>query len=241
MALPKLSTVVYDLELPLSKKKIQFRPFLVKEQKALLMAMESDDKQAIQSNIKNILKNCTLTSGINVDKLPVVDIEYYFLNLRARSVGEVVENKYRCDHVVDEKNCGNIMQTSVNLLDLKVEGLVEGNDIIQLTPQISMKLKYPEFSVVERVSNITEASQIAFEMVVDSIEYIYDGEQFYHAHEVDRKELMEFVESLDTRQFSMIEEFFNSIPKIKKKIELKCSKCGHDHSFEVEGLESFFG
>jgi len=241
MPLPKIDTPIYDLELPLSKKKIRFRPFLVKEQKNLLMAMESGDRESIEQNVKQVLNNCTVTEGIDIDKLPVIDIEYYFLQLRARSVGEVVENKYRCDNMVDEKPCGNIMETSLNLLDIKVEGVVEGNDVIELTDTISIKLKYPEFSILNKLSKLTSVSDIAFEMIADSVEYIYDGEQFYYAKEVEKKEIVEFIETLNQQQFGKIEDFFANLPKIEKKIEMKCSRCGFEHNLDVEGLESFFG
>jgi hypothetical protein len=241
MALPKIDTPIYDLELPLSKKKIRFRPFLVKEQKNLLMAMESGDRESIEQNVKQVLNNCTVTEGIDIEKLPVIDIEYYFLQLRARSVGEIVENKYRCDSMVDEKPCGNIMETSLNLLDIKVEGIVEGKDVIELTDTISIKLKYPEFSILNKLSKLTNVSDIAFEMIAESVEYIYDGEQFYYAKEVEKKELVEFIETLNQQQFSKIEDFFANLPRIEKKIEMKCSRCGFEHNLDVEGLESFFG
>jgi hypothetical protein len=241
MPLPKIDTPIYDLELPLSKKKIRFRPFLVKEQKNLLMAMESGERESIEQNIKQVLNNCTVTEGIDIEKLPVIDIEYYFLQLRARSIGEVVENKYRCDNMVDEKPCGNIMETSLNLLDIKVEGVVEGKDVIELTDTISIKLKYPEFSVLNKLSKLTNVSDIAFEMIAESVEYIYDGEQFHYAKEVEKKELVEFIETLNQQQFSKIEDFFANLPKIEKKIEMKCSRCGFEHNLDVEGLESFFG
>jgi hypothetical protein len=241
MALPKIDTPIYDLELPLSKKKIRFRPFLVKEQKNLLMAMESGERESIEQNVKQVLNNCTVTEGIDIEKLPVIDIEYYFLQLRARSVGEVVENKYRCDNMVEEKPCGNIMETSLNLLEIKVGNIVEGNDVIELTDTISIKLKYPEFSVLNKLSKLTNVSDIAFEMIAESVEYIYDGEQFYYAKEVESKEIVEFIESLNNQQFSKIEDFFANLPKIEKKIEMKCSRCGFEHTLDVEGLESFFG
>lgn len=241
MALPKIDTPIYDLELPLSKKKIRFRPFLVKEQKNLLMAMESEDRESIEQNVKQVLNNCTVTEGIDIEKLPVIDIEYYFLQLRARSVGEVVENKYRCDNQVDGSPCGNLMETSLNLLDIKIEDVKENNDVIQLTDTISIKLKYPEFSVINKLSKLTNVSDIAFEMIADSVEYIYDGEQFYYAKETTTEELVKFIENLNQQQFAKIEDFFANLPKLEKKIEMKCSRCGFEHKLDVEGLESFFG
>jgi hypothetical protein len=241
MALPKIDVPVYELDLPLSKKHIRFRPFLVKEQKNLLMAMESGDKQSIEQNVKQVLNNCTVTEGVDIEKLPVLDVEFYFLNLRARSVGEVVENKYRCDNKVDDKVCGNIMETSLNLLDIKVENYVEGKDIIQLTDEVSIKLKYPEFSILSKLSKLESVSDVAFKMIAESVEYIYDGEQFYYAKETTTEELIEFIENLNQAQFAKIEDFFANLPKIEKKIEMKCSRCGFEHKLDVEGLESFFG
>ena len=241
MALPKIDTPTYNLTLPLSKKNITFRPFLVKEQKNLLMAMESDEKESIEHNVRQVLMNCTLTKGIDIEKLPVIDIEFYFLNLRAKSVGEVVENKYKCNNQVNDKICGNIMESSLNILDLQVTNIKEDADLIQLTDKISIKLKYPEFSVIKRISKLTNSTEIAFEMIADSVDYIYDGEQMYYASETPRKELVEFIESLNQQQFSKMEDFFSNLPKLEKKIEIKCSRCGHEHKLDVEGLESFFG
>lgn len=240
MALPKIDTPIYELMLPLSKINIRFRPFLVKEQKNLLMAMESSDKDSIEKNIKQVLHNCTLTENVDIEKLPVVDVEFYFLNLRARSVGEIVENKYRCDNEVEGKTCGNIMETSLNLLDLKVTNIKE-NDVVQLDDRISIKLNYPEFSVLNKLSKLENVADIAFELIADSIDYIYDGEQMYYARESTSKELVEFVESLNQKQFAKIEDFFSNLPVIEKKIEMRCTRCGFQHKLDVEGLESFFG
>jgi hypothetical protein len=241
MALPKIDTPIYELDLPLSKKHVRFRPFLVKEQKNLLMAMESGDSKSIEQNVKQVLNNCTVTENIDIEKLPVLDVEFYFLNLRARSVGEIVENKYRCDNQVDGSACGNIMETSLNLLDIKIEGVKENNDVIQLTDTISIKLKYPEFSVINKLSKLSDVSDIAFEMIAQSVEYIFDGEQFYYAKETTTEELVEFIEGLNQQQFAKIEDFFANLPKLEKKIEMKCSRCGFEHKLDVEGLESFFG
>jgi T4 bacteriophage base plate protein len=241
MALPKIDAPTYELELPLSKKKIQFRPFLVKEQKNLMMAMESDDKETIERNIRQVLNNCTITENIDIDKLPVIDIEYYFINLRARSVGEIVENKYVCTNEVNDKQCGNRMETSFNLLDIKVEFSENNKEIIQITDKISIKMKYPEFSLVQKLKNKESAVDVAFEVMMDSVEWIFDGEQYYHAYETSREELLQFIESLNQEQFSKMEQFFENLPRMNKKIEIKCSSCGFHHSINMEGLESFFG
>jgi len=240
MALPRLDVPTYEVELPLSKKKVKFRPFLVKEQKNLLMAMESKESSTIHECIKDILYNCTLTEGIDVEKLPIIDIEYYFIHLRAKSVGEVVESRYRCNNEVDGKACNNIMEKEVNLLDIKVK-TNENNPEIQLSDKIVIKMKYPEFGVVKDSFKYENLNDITFNMIAESIEYIYDGQQFYYDHEAQPGEMLEFVESMNQQQFSKVEEFFNNLPQLKETIELDCSKCGFHHIIDVEGLESFFG
>lgn len=240
MALPKIDTPIYDLELPISKKKIKYRPFLVKEQKNLLMAMESNDNDSIQTNIKSVLQNCTITKKIDVDTLPLIDIEYYFLQLRARSVGEIVSNRYRCNNTVGEKECGNIMETDINLLEIKVEGHTN-DEPIKLTDKISVKLKYPEFSVVKKISSKESMTDASFDMIANAIEYIFDGDQIYYAKESTHEELLEFLESLNQNQFSKLEEFFDNLPKLSKTVNLKCSRCGFEHTIKAEGLEDFFG
>jgi hypothetical protein len=240
MALPKIDTPVYDLELPLSKKKIRFRPFLVKEQRNLLMAMESDDKETIERNIRQVLHNCTLTEGLDIDRLPIIDVEFYFLNLRARSIGEIVQSRYRCENIVEEKTCGNLMTAELNILEIQPDMTNVVNDIIQINNAISVKLKYPEFSVLERANKFESITDMAFDMIAESVEYIFDGEQYYYAAETEPDEIIEFIESLSQEQFSKIENFFNNLPKLNKKIEMDCKKCKFHHTIEVEGLDSFF-
>jgi len=241
MALPKIDVPVYQIDLPLSKKHINFRPFLVKEQKNLLMAMESSDSETIEQNIKQILTNCTISENIDIDSLPIIDIEYYFLQLRARSVGEIIENKYKCNNVVEDKECGNLMDVKLNIFDVKVDMKEDLKDVIQLTDKISVKLNYPKFSAIKRASKFENSADMAFDMIASSIEYVYDGEQFYYAKETDPGEMIDFIESLNTEQFSKLEEFFANLPKMKQTVAMKCKKCGFGHSIDVEGLESFFG
>jgi hypothetical protein len=241
MALPKLDVPTYEIELPVSKKKIKFRPFLVKEQRNLLMAMESNESNSIQSAVKDILYNCTLTEDIDIEKLPIIDVEFYFINLRAKSVGEIVESKYRCNNTVNGNECGNIMEHSLDLQKIKVQMNDEISSEIQITPKIVVKLKYPEFGIVKNSMEFTDINDITFNMIARSIEYIYDGEQFYYASETQPQELVEFIESMNQEQFAKIESFFNNLPKLKETVDITCSKCGFHHKIDVEGLESFFG
>jgi hypothetical protein len=244
MALPKIDVPTYEIELPLSKKKIKYRPFLVKEQRNLLMAMEDNDSANVHSAIRDILYNCTLTENIDIDKLPIIDVEYYFIHLRAKSVGEIVESKYRCNNMVtDDKGtheCRNIMESTLNLLDVKVEKNENISDEIKLTGNLVIKMKYPEFNVIKSSMQFDDDTKLTFNMLAQSIEYIYDGDQFYYANETPIEEMVEFVETMPPEQFTKIEDFFNNLPKLKEKIEMTCKKCSYHHVIEVEGLESFF-
>lgn len=240
MALPKIDVPTYEIELPVSKKKIRYRPFLVKEQRNLLMAMESNESGSVHDAIRDILYNCTLTEDIDIEKLPIIDIEFYFINLRAKSVGEVIESKYRCNNIVNDKECNNVMEHNINLLEIKVKMDETISPDIQLTEKLSIRMKYPEFGIIKDSVNIVNETELTFNMLARSIEHIYDGDQFYYAKETPIEELVEFVENLNQAQFEKIEKFFNNLPKMSEKIEMTCSKCGFHHSFQVEGLESFF-
>jgi hypothetical protein len=241
MALPKIDIPTYEIELPVSKTKIKYRPFLVKEQRNLLMAMESSDSNSVHSAVRDILYNCTLTESIDIESLPIVDVEYYFINLRAKSVGEVVDSKYRCNNIVNDKECNNLMDSEMNILNIKVEIDETNSPEIQLNDKLLVKMRYPQFGLVKDSMNIESETDITFNMIAQSIEYIYDGEQFYYGHETPVEELIQFVENMNQQQFEKLEMFFNKLPKMKQKVEMTCSKCNFHHVIDVEGLESFFG
>ena len=132
------------------------------------------------------------------------------------------------------------MEHTLNLLEIKVEGVKKDNDVIELTDKISVKMRYPKFSILKNIKDMQKMTDIAMQMIAESIEYIYDGKQFYYSNEVSVNELVEFVESLSQKQFEKIENFFRELPKLERKIEMTCSKCGFVHKFNLEGLENFF-
>ena len=245
--LPKIDTPLYELELPLLKRKVQFRPFLVKEEKILLMAMESEDENSVVLGIKQIMRNCLLTD-IDIEDLPILDFEYLFLNLRARSVGEIIDLQYKCNNDIpgseDDKThkCGNLINLSFNALEVKPE-VNEINGKIQLTPKLGVVLKYPTFRAIETMSSVKDLNPAEFvsQTVISSIDYIYDEENLYYAKDTPKEELMDFVDSLTKEQFGMIQKFFEKIPKLTKKIDFKCNKCNYEENIEIEGIQSFFG
>jgi hypothetical protein len=236
--LPKIEAPTYTITLPVSKTKLTFRPFLVKEQKILLMAMESQDEETAQTNVRQVLQNCTV-SEVDIDSLPMVDVEYYFLNLRAKSIGEIVETKYKCENTVDDKVCNNTLDVKFNALDVDIT-IPENDEVIKLTDHIGVKMRYPNFSVIEKMKNTDSLTDVAFELTRECIEYVYDDDAFYYSHETPKQELNDFLESLTKEQFEKIESFVDNLPSIQKTIDVKCSKCGFDHKIVLKDLNSFF-
>lgn len=240
MTLPKITAPIYELTLPTEKKKVKFRPFTVREQKILLLALENDDTSFTSDNIKEVVKGCLLTN-INVDNIPVIDLEFLFLNLRARSVGEIVELKYRCQNIIEEeKVCDNLMNIELDLLSVKIEE-PEVKDTIDLTPTIGVKLRYPNYSTIDKIKSSEDIVDLTFDFVISCLEFIYDKENIYRAEDYKKEELYEFLESLTIDQFKKIEEFFGTIPKLRKTLEVTCKKCSYEHKIVIEGLENFFG
>jgi hypothetical protein len=237
--LPKVDVPIYDLKLLSLDKKIRFRPFTVKEEKLFLMASESQDAEAVLNTIKQVVNNCIL-SDLNVDSLPVFDLEYLFLNLRARSISEVVTLKYRCNNDIEDKKCNNVVQFDLNLLEIKPTKEKEHSNKIEITDKLGIVMKYPNFEMIEKYKDAKDASVIV-NMIIDCVDYIYDEENMYYSKDTSREELEEFVDSLQTKELEKLKLFFETMPKVKKKLQFKCNKCNHEEDIDVEGIQSFFG
>lgn len=244
MALPKIDVPIYNLTLPSTGKEINFRPFLVKEEKMFLMASESEDKDAIMNTTKQVLRNCILNEDVDIESLPVFDIEFIFFNLRARSVGEIVDLKYKCNNTVDDKVCGNVEEFKINLLEIKPTFDPKHEKNIKLNDKVGIVLKYPDYksfnTLAGQMSDQTTNSQRIFELITDCIDYIYDKDEMYYAKDTPKKELVEFLESLNKNQFAMIENFFETMPKLKHTLHFKCKKCKHEEDMVIEGIDNFF-
>lgn len=241
--LPKIDVPIYDLKLVSVNKKIRFRPFTVKEEKLLLMAAEAQDAESALNTIKQVCNNCVL-DDIKIDSLPIFDLEYLFLNLRGRSISEIVSLKYKCNNKVkdeggEEKNCGNVVQFDLNILDIKPEVNKEHNDKIEITDKLGIVMKYPNFKIIEKYKDVESASSIV-SLIIDCIDYIYDEQEMYYAKDTPRNELEEFVDSLQTKDLEKLKLFFDSMPKMKKQLDFKCNKCGHEEKIDVEGIHNFF-
>lgn len=239
MALPRIDVPTYDITLPISKQAIRFRPFLVKEQKILLMANEASDRDTIIRAIKQVLQNCTI-SKIEIDKFPILDIEYYFLHLRARSIGEVIELKYKCENVVNGEICGSNLDVQFNLLDVQLENIENFSDVVMINSDIGIKFKYPDFSLYSSIKEDIDLSELFLDIIINSIDYIFEGDTINYAHETSKEELNDFLDALTQEQFQKIEEYFKNLPVLKKEVKTNCKKCGYEHEIKVENIESFF-
>ncbi len=239
MPLPKINTPTYELTLPSNNKKIKYRPFLVREEKILIMALETENSEDISNAVVDILSECILTKGVDVTKLATFDIEYLFLNVRSKSVGETVEVNIVCPD--DNKTS---VQMEINLDSIKVQKTRGHKNIIKLDDQYSLKLKYP--SLDEFIGNnfdTNESNMVdkSLNMISSCIEMVYDEEESWDASDSTKEELEEFVEQLNSKQFKAIEKFFETMPKLSHKVKVTNPNTKVENELVLEGLQSFFG
>ena len=239
MALPVQNTPVYTLTIPSTKQEVKFRPFLVKEEKALLVAQQSEEQQVMLDTLKEILQSC-IKSPVDFDTLALFDIEYIFSQIRAKSVGEMVELTVRCD-VCPEEDVKARVKLTFDLTKLEVKFPEGHQKKIPLFDDVGIVMKYPSLDIVKEMENLdqTDADQV-FNIVVQCIDYIYDEEQVYYAKDSTKKELEQFLENLTQEQFRLVQNFFETMPKLSKQVAYDCPVCGHHHEKVVEGLSSFF-
>ena len=239
MPLPTLSVPTYELSLPSTGKKVKYRPFLVKEEKVLLLAMESEDEKQMQDAVKQILKNCILSRGVKVEDLAVFDIEYLFLNIRGKSVGEEIEVNVICPD--DEQTTVPIV---LNVDDIQVQKSSEHTNTIKLDDKLVMEMKYPSLDqFIKNNFDFSENSPMeqSFELISTCIDKIYNEEEVWSAADVTKKEITDFLEQMNSKQFKQIEKFFETMPKLSHEIKVKNPNTGVESTVVLEGLASFFG
>lgn len=238
MPLPKISTPTYELELPSTGQTIKYRPFLVKEEKLLVLALESEDTKQITNAIKVVIKNCIETKGIKVETLPTFDIEYLFLNIRGKSVGEEIEVNIICPD--DEETT---VPVSINVDDIKVQKTPEHSNKIKLDDSIMMEMKYPSLDqFIKSNFDISSNNTIdqSFELIASCIGKIFTEDEVWATEDVTKKELIEFLDQMNTTQFKEIEKFFETMPKLSHKIKIVNPKTKVESEVVLEGLSSFF-
>ena len=238
MPLPKIATPVYELELPSTGQTIEYRPFLVKEEKVLVIALESEDTKQITSAIKNVIKNCIRTKGVKVEDLPTFDIEYLFLNIRGKSVGEEIEVNVTCpDDGVTQ------VPITINLDDIQVQKNEEHSNRIKVDDNIMMEMKYPSLDqFIKNNFDFDEKNAMdqSFDLIATCIDKIFTEDEVWAVEDCSKKEIVEFLEQMNSSQFKEIEKFFETMPKLSHTIKVKNPKTKKENEVVIEGLAGFF-
>ena len=238
MALPVVETPTYTIKLHSVDRPIKYRPFLVKEEKILLTALEGGDTTDIVTATKQIIKNCCLDENLDTSELPSFDVEMLFLNLRARSVGEIIKIGMR--HPGESPECNGVTSVDINCNEIKLAINKDHKDLIKLNDKVSVQLRYPD---IDRMTRPAEESQMdsIFQITKACIAGIYDKDEYHDVKNSSESELEDFIYSLDQKQFGKIVGYFNTMPKLQHKVDFVCEKCGKTESVVLEGLQSFFG
>ena len=239
MPLPTISTPTYELTLPSSNKKIKYRPFLVKEEKILIIAMESQDTKQIARAVKDVISKCILSKGIKVEKLSTFDIEYLFLNIRGKSVGEQIEVMVTCPD--DNKTQ---VPMSINVDSIKVQKDENHSTDIVLDDTFTLRMKYPSLNEFIK-NNFGELEKMnvddTFDLIASCIDQVYSEDETWASEECTKKELTNFVESLNSSQFKEVEKFFETMPKLSHKVKVTNPNTKVESEIVLEGLQNFFG
>jgi hypothetical protein len=238
MPLPKIATPTYELELPSTGQNISYRPFLVKEEKVLVIALESEDNKQITTAIKAVLKNCILTKGIKVELLPTFDIEFLFLNIRGKSVGEELEVNIICPDDGETE-----VPVTINLDDIEIKKDEKHTNKIKLDNTIMMEMKYPSLDQFIKNNfdfNDKNAMDQSFDLIAASIDKIYTEDEVWATADCTKKEVKDFLESMNSSQFKAIESFFETMPKLSHTIKVTNPKTKVESDVVLEGLASFF-
>ena len=239
MPLPTIATPIYELELPSTGKTIKYRPFLVKEEKLLVLALESESNKEISTAIKAVLKACIQTRGVKVEQLPTFDIEYLFLNIRGKSVGEEIEVNLICPD--DEKTT---VPVTINIDDIEIKKSEDHNKRIALDKNLMMEMKYP--SLDQFIKNNFDFGaepgiDQSFELIASCIDKIYNQEEVWSTSDCTKKEITDFLEQMNSVQFKEVEKFFTTMPKLSHEVKITNPNTDVESTVVLEGLSSFFG
>ena len=238
MPLPKISTPSYELVVPSTKKKVKYRPFLVKEEKILIMAMESQDSKQIANAIKDVLSACILTKGMKVNDFSTFDIEYLFLNIRGKSVGEEVEVMVTCPDDGETQ-----VPTTINLDEIMIQTNKDHSPDIKLDDEYTLRMKYPSMDEFIKTNfNVDGSVNVddTFKLIASCVDQVYSEDESWAGADCTKKELSDFVESLNSKQFKDIEKFFDTMPKLSHTVKVTNPKTNKENEIVLEGLQSFF-
>ena len=237
--LPKIDVPTYDVTIPSSKEVITVRPFTVKEEKLLLMAMESKDNEEVIRTVKQIITNCLIKGEIDINKLPFFDVDFLFIFLRAKSIGETVEVSMTCNNVVDGKKCGNVFETAMDIAKCEVQQPEDTSPDIKLNEKQGVKMRYPSYSSM-KIAEAGNPIDRKTNVIVNSIDYIYDAKGMYSYKDYSKQELKDFVESLTEEGYNKLQAFVDNFPTMAVKLEATCNKCGFHHNVRYTDFFDFF-
>lgn len=240
MALPKIDYPIFDVYLKSMNRKVKFRPFLVKEEKLLLMAKEAQDMPSLLETVKQIINNCALES-LDVENLPLFDIEMIFIHLRLRSVGENLELTYKCNNVVDEQECGGNMAFEIDLNTVEYKEPPDHSNKIMLNERVGVVLKYPSLGTTTKLNQEDTTVESIVDLIYEHLDYVFDDTSKYEAETVTKEELYEFLNSMSIEQLELFKNFFMTLPYVQTDKQITCNKCGFEHRIVVRGIDDFFG
>lgn len=241
MALPKIQTPTYELKLPSSGKEILVRPFLVKEEKLLLLAAESGDEQEIIRTTKQVINNCLISGEVDIDKLPFFDIDYLYIALRAKSVGENLDLKFTCQTMLpDGTACDNLFEAKIDISNVELLKKADVEKDINLSPVLRIKMKYPTYALMKSLSMDDIAIERKIMVIVNCIDQIIEKDKVYTQKDFTKNELKGFVEGMTQEQFKKVEYFVDNFPTFIINSKAKCSKCNTEHGIKFDDFTSFF-
>lgn len=240
MSLPKIDVPTYDVTVPSTGKEIKIRPFLVKEEKLLLMAVESKDNENIIRTTKQIINNCIVSGDIDLEKIPFFDVDYLFIALRAKSVGESIEVNYRCNNTVGGKNCGGMFTVDIDISKCRISKKDSIKDIIQLNDKLSVKMKYPSYSIMKMITGNETVLEKKVRIIGSCVERIVNGDKIYTNKDFTKEELHGFIGDLTNEQYKKLEEFIDNFPEFYIEANGVCTKCGHNHDVRYTDFTRFF-
>lgn len=240
MTLPKIDVPIYDVTLPSDGKTIKIRPFLVKEEKLLLMAVESKDNENIIKTTKQVINNCIVSGDVDVEKLPFFDIDYLFIALRAKSIGEKIEMSYTCNNTTPEGRCGGVFQADIDVSKCKISKNENIGMDVKVSDKISIRMKYPTYSIMKAIMGNETILEKKIRVIMNCVDRILSGDKVYTTKDFSKEELKAFIEDLTQDQYKHLEEFVDNLPSFYIESEAKCPKCGHVHTIKYTDFTSFF-
>lgn len=240
MSLPKIDVPTYDVTLPSNGKVVKIKPFLVKEEKLLLMAVESKDNENIIRTTKQVINNCIVDGKIDVEKLPFFDIDYLFIALRAKSIGEKIEMSYTCNNTTAEGRCGGVFQADIDVSNCEISKNEEVGLDVKLSDKLTIKMKYPNYSIMKAIMGNETILEKKIRVIINSVDKIVNGEKIYTQKDFSKEELRSFIEGLTQDQYKKLEYFVDNLPTFYIASKSNCPKCGYEHTIKYTDFTRFF-